>query len=995
VRYLTTTKTKVLLSSFVAGALYVFVAMVSPQPASAAVSCTLSAGNSSIPRGSSTSLSWSRSGGGSLVGIDPIGYSSTATSGSTVVSPSSTTTYKLTVDLDSKCTRSVTVTVTTPVTVTCGLSASSYTINSGQSATLSWSSSGGNNWGMSPSIGTVGANGSQSVSPTSTTTYSFYVNYGSPSQCTRSVTITVNSATVSCDLSVNTGIINSGQSVTLSWSSSGGSNWGMSPSIGTVGANGSRSVSPTSTTTYSYIVNMGSPNQCMKSVTVTVRSATGASCVKPQRTPEVADAIVLPNSTSTSVTVPRGTTSLGLQFWLSGHVCRTDESPVETTRSQITNATIRGPGGSGGSVSGLSGQIPQLNYTWTNGYSTFDTRNFTVMPTGGFTQSGTYTITVTSIPMNYFPEGGTYKYGCVVDVTVNQTGWNFGNCSPATATFTVNVTVTQADPQPDCTLTANPTRVSRGGSSTLRWTSSGGTSWGFADTTQTIGASGSRTVSPATTTTYYFLVVGPGGHRTCPVTVVVDDDPPPPPPEGPTCLITVSPARIDSGSSVLVTWSSNGATAATLNGELVGFNNTVGTIQTLTSTTSYVLVVYGPGGSSTCATRVEINGDPSALSCEIFASPEQINSGGSSTISWSTNNATSFTINGVSRSTTPGSFPTEELTANTIYRGIVRGSDGSTASCEKMITVIVPPTPFTGPYHKVYGGDVTVGGGFGDICEVDASATILGSNKLSGGNYVGAGTQLAAMALGVINGFGSSQSNTPAKTKQLTLANTEDANAYGGNLNPLHKTCAPDFWVGQRTATEKTASSLSIATLDAGANQHEGNVTFTGGNLALGQRKTLYVEGNVRITGNITYNLDSPYTSIKSIPSFRLIVKGNIYVDPDVTELNGVFVAMPNGTDDTTASGRFYTCSPDMRAPNAGELASCNNLLTVYGSVLADLIKFTRTRGTVDNATTGERYNNNLGSPAEKFIYTPETWLTSDFGGIGDNDAFVTLPPVL
>jgi hypothetical protein len=328
------------------------------------------------------------------------------------------------------------------------------------------------------------------------------------------------------------------------------------------------------------------------------------------------------------------------------------------------------------------------------------------------------------------------------------------------------------------------------------------------------------------------------------------------------------------------------------------------------------------------------------------------------------------------------------------YRGIMPG--GGNLTCSSSVDPeSPPPTPFTGPYHKVYGGDVTVGGGFGDICEVDASATILGSNKLSGGNYVGAGTQLAAMALGVINGFGSSQSNTTAKTKQLTLANTEDANAYGGNLNPLHKTCAPDFWVGQRTATEKTASSLSIATLDAGANQHEGNVTFTGGNLALGQRKTLYVEGNVRITGNITYNLDSPYTSIKSIPSFRLIVKGNIYVDPDVTELNGVFVAMPNGTDDTTASGRFYTCSPAMRAPNAGELASCNNLLTVYGSVLADLIKFTRTRGTVDNATTGERYNNNLGSPAEKFIYTPETWLTSDFGGIGDNDAFVTLPPVL
>lgn len=171
-----------------------------------------------------------------------------------------------------------------------------------------------------------------------------------------------------------------------------------------------------------------------------------------------------------------------------------------------------------------------------------------------------------------------------------------------------------------------------------------------------------------------------------------------------------------------------------------------------------------------------------------------------------------------------------------------------------------------------------------------------------------------------------------------------------------------------------------------------GNQTINGATIS--DRQTVYVSGDVYISGNITYNSSASYSSIDDIPSYRLIVKGgNIYVGSNVTELHGLFVAMPVGSN----GGKFYTCGQQYGPPTQAMLqfggACGDNKLTVYGSVIADEIKLTRSKGTLEEASTNDPPDG--GKPAEVFIYSPELWLTSDFGVPGKLDSKRNMPPTL
>jgi len=284
------------------------------------------------------------------------------------------------------------------------------------------------------------------------------------------------------------------------------------------------------------------------------------------------------------------------------------------------------------------------------------------------------------------------------------------------------------------------------------------------------------------------------------------------------------------------------------------------------------------------------------------------------------------------------------------------------------------------PYHKVYGGDVVVGKDFdtaagpGSCSNIYSNATIIGWNKGGSPNYAGAGNQLAVFALGAIDGFASGQLRNSANPKNLSFANTVPSSTYGGNLSPSHVSCIPNYW---------PPTGVSVL---------PGNQTINGATIS--DRQTVYVSGDVYISGNITYNSSASYSSIDDIPSYRLIVKGgNIYVGSNVTELHGLFVAMPVGSN----GGKFYTCGQQYGPPTQAMLqfggACGDNKLTVYGSVIADEIKLTRSKGTLEEASTNDPPDG--GKPAEVFIYSPELWLTSDFGVPGKLDSKRNMPPTL
>jgi len=134
-----------------------------------------SASPSSITAGTSTSLSWSTSGATSIA-ISPGGFTSTAASGTTGVSPSVTTAYTLTATNGSGSVTSVlTVTVTSSgaakPTIT-SFTASPASISAGATSTLNWVTSGATNIAISPSgFTSATASGETTVSPSTTTVY--------------------------------------------------------------------------------------------------------------------------------------------------------------------------------------------------------------------------------------------------------------------------------------------------------------------------------------------------------------------------------------------------------------------------------------------------------------------------------------------------------------------------------------------------------------------------------------------------------------------------------------------------------------------------------------------------------------------------------------------------------------------------------------------------------------------------------------------------------
>jgi hypothetical protein len=134
-------------------------------------------------------------------------------------------------------------------------------ISEGGSTILSWEVSDADTVTIEPGVGTVPSSGSNSVSPTETTTYTLMASNDS-GIVTADVTISILYPPWEIDIpiqilppiiqsfSADQLIVNEGGSVTLSWEVSGLATVTIEPGIGTVDPIGSISVSPTETTTY-------------------------------------------------------------------------------------------------------------------------------------------------------------------------------------------------------------------------------------------------------------------------------------------------------------------------------------------------------------------------------------------------------------------------------------------------------------------------------------------------------------------------------------------------------------------------------------------------------------------------------------------------------------------------------------------------------------------------------------------------------------------------
>lgn len=332
--------------------------------------------------------------------------------------------------------------------------------------------------------------------------------------------------------------------------------------------------------------------------------------------------------------------------------------------------------------------------------------------------------------------------------------------------------------------------------------------------------------------------------------------------------------------------------------------------------------------------------------------------------------------------------------------------NGGTNSTESCVIVV------SKPYVAAFGGDVSAGNGFGTSCTEDTNATIVGWSQRSP-TFAGAGTQYAAYVLNALQDFATAQHNTGAPTPSglgfsnsaITVANQNSgtyANAFGTSLP-----CNPDY-ASQKPSTTNViplgsvpAAGLALNSLPNGASSYTGpQLKIAASALGINQNITLYVTGDVYISGNVTYN--GSWT-VDQIPSLKLIVKGNVFVGGSVSQLDGAYISQDNGG----TGGTIYTCTDAASPYTALSLTSpgntiyntCSTKLVVNGSFTAKHVELLRTNGTLNQSNAGETATSN--AAAEVFNFNPSLWIAQPVPGSSTSnssdayDSVVSLPPVL
>jgi hypothetical protein len=122
------------------------------------------------------------------------------------------------------------------------------TIDLGQTATLTWTTTNATSVSITPGVGVVGASGSTTVSPSSTTSYTLTASGKTGSPVASYTTITV-SPRLPPTLTAYQTAIDAGKSTTLSWNAPSATQVSIS-GVGSMGASGSTQVSPEETTSY-------------------------------------------------------------------------------------------------------------------------------------------------------------------------------------------------------------------------------------------------------------------------------------------------------------------------------------------------------------------------------------------------------------------------------------------------------------------------------------------------------------------------------------------------------------------------------------------------------------------------------------------------------------------------------------------------------------------------------------------------------------------------
>ncbi len=339
------------------------------------------------------------------------------------------------------------------------------------------------------------------------------------------------------------------------------------------------------------------------------------------------------------------------------------------------------------------------------------------------------------------------------------------------------------------------------------------------------------------------------------------------------------------------------------------------------------------------------------------------------------------------------------------------------------------------PYVRFYGNDVIAGGDYGD-CTVTNTSDARGfgvfSPSRNHAGYKGSSSELAVFASGQIDGvLPGSQDTSRSSLMALSFANTSEGLGslpFGGQFGS--SLCIDDYWADKPADSELTllptvadpiasnpaATKVDLVALDSGEYVYNGEVHLYADSLIpVGKRITIYVQGNTVIgsTSASSYDYKVAYNTagwgdISQIPLIKIVTLGNIYIDDNVSQFDGMLVAVadPDSVLLGEPSGEIHTCAQFGAGLNlvyptqktASIASGCAHKLEVNGAFVAKKIKLLRTSGNILSAATApEPYSS--ANIAEVFRFSPELYLamlSSEGNKIkGKFDSVLSLPPAL
>ena len=520
---------------------------VNPNPTVTVNSATVCAGvSATLTANGATNYTWS-----------PSGTLSSST-GSTVIANSVAQTYTV-LGATGSCTNTSTAVVT--IASALSISANSPTICSGTSKVLT--ATGATNYTWSPSGSLSSANGNTvTANPLTTTIYTITGTAGGCSGVgTTTVTVTPNPT-----VTVNSGIICSGSSLTLT--ATGATNYTWSPATTLSSPNGSVvTANPLSTTQYTVTGSTGTcTNSAVSNVTViptpTITATSGTIC-----------------SGSSVVLTANGATSYS---WSPSSTLSSAIGNTVTANPSITTSyTVTGANGSCTNTVSTTVSVTAIPTISVNSQTICPTVSATLIATGAtnYTWSPTATLNTST--------GSTVIASPVTTTTYTIVGAN-GTCTNSATSV-----VTMA---PSLILSVNTATICAGSSTVL--VASGAVNYTWSPAMGLSSANGSTvTANPGTTTTYTINGETGGCSGVTITTVTVISNP----------TIAVASATICAGSNTIL--NANGATNYTW-APAASLSSVTGNTVTANPTATQEYTITGEAASCTSTTTATVFVNP-------------------------------------------------------------------------------------------------------------------------------------------------------------------------------------------------------------------------------------------------------------------------------------------------------------------------------------------------------------------------------------------------